>query len=126
MEHLEDIGVHYYQTLRCWRENFLKKQRYESRKRLISSNELVLNPRLQFLNDSVVCSEINDLGFDDKFVRTWEYYFDYCAAGFKTCTLGNYQVCISIAAALFLRFYFKKSAESMEAFCILHQIFCEF
>ena len=32
------------------------------------------------------------LGFDDKFIRTWEYYFDYCAAGFKTLTLGNYQV----------------------------------
>lgn len=35
------------------------------------------------------------LGFDDKFVRTWEYYFDYCAAGFKTLTLGNYQVIIN-------------------------------
>ncbi|KAL2530840.1 Cyclopropane-fatty-acyl-phospholipid synthase [Forsythia ovata] len=27
VEHLEDIGIHYYQTLRCWRENFLKKPR---------------------------------------------------------------------------------------------------
>ncbi|GFP84761.1 probable fatty acid methyltransferase [Phtheirospermum japonicum] len=53
VEHLEDIGIHYYQTLRCWRENFLGKQ------------------------------------------RTWEYYFDYCAAGFKTCTLGNYQIVFS-------------------------------
>ncbi|GFQ06506.1 probable fatty acid methyltransferase [Phtheirospermum japonicum] len=61
-EHLEDIGIHYYQTLRYWRENFLGKQR-----------------------------EIQDLGFDEKFIRTWEYYFDYCSAGFKTCTLGNYQ-----------------------------------
>lgn len=33
-----------------------------------------------------------DLGFDDKFIRTWEYYFDYCAAGFKTLTLSDYQV----------------------------------
>lgn len=39
-----------------------------------------------------LCREIIDLGFDDKFIRTWEYYFDYCAAGFKTLTLGNYQV----------------------------------
>ncbi|PPR97361.1 hypothetical protein GOBAR_AA23304 [Gossypium barbadense] len=31
------------------------------------------------------------LGFDDKFMRTWEYYFDYCAAGFKTGTLLDYQ-----------------------------------
>ncbi|KAH6778073.1 Cyclopropane-fatty-acyl-phospholipid synthase [Perilla frutescens var. frutescens] len=66
VEHLEDIGIHYYQTLRCWRENFLKNQ-----------------------------SEIQALGFDEKFIRTWEYYFDYCAAGFKTCTLGNYQIVFS-------------------------------
>jgi hypothetical protein len=32
------------------------------------------------------------LGFDEKFIRIWEYYFDYCAAGFKSRTLGNYQV----------------------------------
>ncbi|GKU85686.1 hypothetical protein SLEP1_g319 [Rubroshorea leprosula] len=39
--------------------------------------------------------EIHALGFDEKFVRTWEYYFDYCAAGFKSLTLGNYQVVFS-------------------------------
>ncbi|MCD7469746.1 hypothetical protein HAX54_008927 [Datura stramonium] len=39
--------------------------------------------------------QIRALGFDDKFIRTWEYYFDYCAAGFKTCTLGDYQVVFS-------------------------------
>ncbi|GAA0139425.1 methyltransferase [Lithospermum erythrorhizon] len=66
VEHLENIGLHYYQTLRCWRENFLENQ-----------------------------SKIRALGFDQKFIRTWEYYFDYCAAGFKTCTLGNYQVVFS-------------------------------
>jgi hypothetical protein len=38
------------------------------------------------------CSAILALGFDDKFVRIWEYYFIYCAAGFKSRTLGNYQV----------------------------------
>lgn len=36
--------------------------------------------------------QIMDLGFDDKFIRTWEYYFDYCAPGFKTLTLEDYQV----------------------------------
>ncbi|KAL3506178.1 hypothetical protein ACH5RR_031560 [Cinchona calisaya] len=66
VEHLENIGIHYYQTLRCWRTNFLAKH-----------------------------SEIFELGFDEKFIRTWEYYFDYCAAGFKTCTLGNYQIVFS-------------------------------
>ncbi|KAK7860056.1 hypothetical protein CFP56_000335 [Quercus suber] len=39
-----------------------------------------------------VFSKILALGFDEKFIRTWEYYFDYCAAGFKSRTLGDYQV----------------------------------
>ncbi|KAM7253007.1 hypothetical protein ACFE04_025625 [Oxalis oulophora] len=66
VEHLENIGIHYHQTLRCWRKNFMERQ-----------------------------SEILELGFDEKFIRTWEYYFDYCAAGFKTHTLGDYQVVFS-------------------------------
>ncbi|WJZ87397.1 hypothetical protein VitviT2T_006780 [Vitis vinifera] len=66
MEHLENIGIHYYQTLRHWRKNFLENQ-----------------------------SKIIELGFNEKFIRTWEYYFDYCAAGFKTHTLGNYQIVFS-------------------------------
>ncbi|KAL3846122.1 hypothetical protein ACJIZ3_003525 [Penstemon smallii] len=61
--HLEDIGSHYSPTLRIWRENFLQNQ-----------------------------NEILALGFNENFIRTWEYYFDYCAAGFKSCTLGDYQV----------------------------------
>ncbi|BFG14191.1 hypothetical protein CerSpe_004660 [Prunus speciosa] len=66
VEHLENIGIHYYQTLRCWRKNFLERH-----------------------------SEILALGFNENFIRTWEYYFDYCAAGFKTYTLGNYQIVFS-------------------------------
>ncbi|KAF7837436.1 Cyclopropane-fatty-acyl-phospholipid synthase isoform 1 [Senna tora] len=66
VEHIENIGIHYYQTLRLWRKNFLERQ-----------------------------SEILALGFNEKFIRTWEYYFDYCAAGFKSRTLGNYQVVFS-------------------------------
>ncbi|XP_024198104.1 uncharacterized protein LOC112201461 [Rosa chinensis] len=27
VEHMENIGIHYYQTLRCWRKNFLDRQR---------------------------------------------------------------------------------------------------
>ncbi|TYH55865.1 hypothetical protein ES332_D09G266400v1 [Gossypium tomentosum] len=66
VEHVENIGLHYYQTLRYWRRNFLENQ-----------------------------SKIMSLGFNEKFIRTWEYYFDYCAAGFKSNTLGNYQVVFS-------------------------------
>lgn len=66
VEHLENIGTHYYQTLRYWRKNFLENE-----------------------------SKIKDLGFDQKFIRTWEYYFDYCAAAFKSCQLRDYQVVFS-------------------------------
>ncbi|KAF6145533.1 hypothetical protein GIB67_037566, partial [Kingdonia uniflora] len=66
VEHLENIGIHYYQTLIYWRDNFMAKQ-----------------------------SKILELGFDERFIRTWEYYFVYCAAGFKTYTLGNYQIVFS-------------------------------
>lgn len=44
------------------------------------------------VNRIVVSSKILELGFDEKFIRTWEYYFLYCAAGFKSRTLGDYQV----------------------------------
>ncbi|KAL0456949.1 UNVERIFIED_CONTAM: putative fatty acid methyltransferase [Sesamum latifolium] len=64
--HLEEIGCHYFHTLRRWRENVLKNQ-----------------------------SKILALGFDEKFIRAWEYYFDYCAAGFKYCILGDYQIVFS-------------------------------
>ncbi|KAL6185167.1 hypothetical protein ACLB2K_041302 [Fragaria x ananassa] len=66
VEHLENIGIHYYQTLRCWRKNFLERQ-----------------------------SEILALGFNENFIRTWEYYFDYCAAGFKSHIIGDYQIVFS-------------------------------
>ncbi|KAF3341123.1 Tuberculostearic acid methyltransferase UfaA1 [Carex littledalei] len=66
VEHLENIGIHYFQTLIYWRRNFAAKK-----------------------------EEILALGFDEKFYRTWEYYFLYCAAGFKSCTLGDYQMVFS-------------------------------
>ncbi|XWS53765.1 hypothetical protein CRYUN_Cryun10bG0028300 [Craigia yunnanensis] len=63
-EHVENIGpTNYVQTLRCWRKKFLENQ-----------------------------SKILAMGFDEKFMKTWEYYFDYAAAGFKSRTIGNYQV----------------------------------
>lgn len=67
VEHLENInGDNYYQTLRTWRDNLMDNK-----------------------------DEILALGFDDNFIRTWEYYFLYCAAGFKTRTIENYQVVFS-------------------------------
>ncbi|KAK1419910.1 hypothetical protein QVD17_29347 [Tagetes erecta] len=63
VDHVEEIGTHYHRTLRCWRANFLNNQ-----------------------------SKILALGFNPEFIRTWEYYFDYCAVGFMTETLLDYQV----------------------------------
>ncbi|KAG2636066.1 hypothetical protein PVAP13_2NG420300 [Panicum virgatum] len=66
IEHLENIGYHYYPTLIRWRDNFMANK------------------------DAILA-----LSFDDKFIRIWEYYFIYCAAGFKSRTLGNYQIVFS-------------------------------
>jgi cyclopropane-fatty-acyl-phospholipid synthase len=50
---LKDLGLHYAKTLRAWYEQF--------------------NARL---------SEVRSLGFDDRFLRKWNYYFCYCEAAF--------------------------------------------
>jgi cyclopropane-fatty-acyl-phospholipid synthase len=63
VERAEDIGPHYAATLRRWRRAFLAQ------------------------GDS-----IQALGFDEKFVRTWDYYFSYCEAGFAGRLLGNQQL----------------------------------
>jgi len=51
--HLEDIGDHYATTLRRWREAFF---------------------------DSL--KEVRELGFDDRFIKMWDFYLCYCIAGF--------------------------------------------
>ncbi|KAK9060115.1 hypothetical protein SSX86_020819 [Deinandra increscens subsp. villosa] len=66
VDHVEKIGKYYHRTIRCWRAKFLKNQ-----------------------------SKILALGFNQEFIRTWEYYFDITAAGFNTETLMNYQVVFS-------------------------------
>ncbi|KDO40251.1 hypothetical protein CISIN_1g042963mg [Citrus sinensis] len=54
-----------------------------------------LNRITSTMTSSSRLCEILDLGFSEKFLRTWEYYFDYCAAGFKSRTLRNYEVVFS-------------------------------
>jgi len=56
----EDFALHYAETLRRWRANF--------------------NAALEDV--------VRPLGFDDAFIRTWNYYLCYCEAGFATQTLG--------------------------------------
>ncbi|KAG6432077.1 hypothetical protein SASPL_103650 [Salvia splendens] len=51
-----------------------------------------LNRVISAMAASSRLSRIRALGFDEKLIRTWEYYFDYSAAGFKYCNVGDYQV----------------------------------
>jgi len=53
LEHIDNIGLHYAQTLADWRRRF-------------NANEEL----------------VRSLGFDDIFIRAWNYYLSYCEAGF--------------------------------------------
>lgn len=60
---LEDIGDHYAQTLKHWREAFMS--------RLV---------------------EVRAQGFDERFIRMWEFYLCYCEGGFLERSIGTVQV----------------------------------
>jgi cyclopropane-fatty-acyl-phospholipid synthase len=60
---MDDIGPHYATTLAHWRQNFRANL-----------------PR------------IRALGYDENFVRMWEYYFCYCEGGFAERVLGDVQM----------------------------------
>ena len=62
MHHMEDLGASYARTLREWRDRF--------------------NGRLD---------QVKELGFDDTFVRKWNYYLSYCEAAFATRNISVVQ-----------------------------------
>jgi cyclopropane-fatty-acyl-phospholipid synthase len=66
-----DIGPHYARTLREWRTRFLAN-----------------------------ADRVRDLGFDDRFVRMWEYYLALCEAGFATGLSQDHQVVLEKARGL--------------------------
>lgn len=57
---IRDIGHHYARTLSDWRKRFLKNKQ-----------------------------EIRKLGFDDKFLRMWLFYFAYCEGGFEEKVISD-------------------------------------
>lgn len=61
--HIEDIGLHYAETLRRWRFEFHRQW-----------------------------DDIADMGFDKRFFRLWDYYLAYCEAGFSEGHVGTIQV----------------------------------
>ncbi|MGZ4274910.1 MAG: class I SAM-dependent methyltransferase, partial [Solirubrobacteraceae bacterium] len=66
---MREIGHHYATTLRLWRQRFLARR-----------------------------DEVVRLGFDDVFVRMWEFYLAYCEAGFQTRAIGDVQLRLERAA----------------------------
>lgn len=60
---LSDMTLDYAETLRCWREAFFSK-----------------------------IDQVKALGFDDRFIRMWEYYLCYCEGGFRERVIGTKQI----------------------------------
>jgi cyclopropane-fatty-acyl-phospholipid synthase len=66
IEWLRDIGHHYAPTLRHWRERFLGR-----------------------------LPEVRRLGFDERFIRMWEFYLASCEAAFAARYIGDVQMVLS-------------------------------
>lgn len=63
LTHLEDISPHYARTLREWRKAFLAN-----------------------------LERVRRMGFDERFIRMWEFYLCYCEGGFAERFTGNLQL----------------------------------
>jgi len=66
MFHAEDIGIHYALTLHEWRNRFLE-----------------------------ALPEVRQLGFNEQFVRMWDYYLAYCEGAFRERYIGNVQLLLT-------------------------------
>jgi cyclopropane-fatty-acyl-phospholipid synthase len=60
---LHEIGLHYATTLRHWRERFLDR-----------------------------LDDVRRMGFDERFIRTWEYYLASCEGAFLEEYIGDAQI----------------------------------
>jgi cyclopropane-fatty-acyl-phospholipid synthase len=69
--HMEDFGLHYAKTLRLWHDNFRHAAGY-----------------------------LTELGYDDYFLRLWEFYLCYCEGGFLERTIGTAQLLLAKPKAL--------------------------
>jgi cyclopropane-fatty-acyl-phospholipid synthase len=69
LEHFEEIGPHYARTLHHWRDRFLARR-----------------------------SEARRQGFDERFLRTWDYYLAYCEGAFAERHIGDAQLLFRQAA----------------------------
>lgn len=69
--HMEDFGLHYARTLRLWHDNFRRAH-----------------------------GSLTELGYDDYFLRLWEFYLCYCEGGFLERTIGTAQLLLAKPAAV--------------------------
>ena len=60
---LDDLTMHYVETLRCWRASFTRN-----------------------------IQVIRNLGLGDEFIRMWQFYFCYCEGGFMERAIGDVQL----------------------------------
>lgn len=63
---LQEIGEDYAKTLAIWRERFLRR-----------------------------IDSVKAMGFDDLFIRMWDYYFCYCQGGFEERVIGTSQILLA-------------------------------
>jgi cyclopropane-fatty-acyl-phospholipid synthase len=66
LHNAEDIGTHYAQTLKLWRAAFLDR-----------------------------LPEVRALGFDEVFIRMWDYYLAYCEGAFRERHIGDFQLLLA-------------------------------
>jgi cyclopropane-fatty-acyl-phospholipid synthase len=66
IDDVENIGMHYAETLRRWRERFLGR-----------------------------VDAVRALGFDERFVRMWEFYLAYCEAAFLARYINDLQLVLT-------------------------------
>jgi cyclopropane-fatty-acyl-phospholipid synthase len=64
--HAEDMGAHYARSLAAWRERFLNS-----------------------------IAEVKMLGFDDRFIRMWDYYLAFCEGAFQERHISDFQLLLT-------------------------------
>ena len=69
LKHLEDIGQSYAQTLNCWRQRFLEQR-----------------------------DQVLQLGFDERFIRMWDFYLCYCEGGFREGVISDVHLLFEASA----------------------------
>jgi cyclopropane-fatty-acyl-phospholipid synthase len=79
---LEDIGISYAFTLKEWRRRFLER-----------------------------LPEVRQQGFDERFVRMWDYYLAYCEGAFREGYIGDVQMVLSKTGSP-RRLYFREEAKT--------------